>query len=75
LNFPLDDGTYLELMRRALPGDTNGDAHVDVVDLLILVYTFGLCDGDEGYNGNADFNFDGCIDVVDLLKLVYSFGT
>jgi hypothetical protein len=58
-----------------VPGDTNGDSHVDVADLLHLVYAFGTNWGDAAYNPACDFNRDGAVDVVDLLILVHSFGT
>jgi hypothetical protein len=59
----------------AVVGDLNGDASVDVVDLLIFVETFGKVQTDPGFNAEADFNCDGSIDVVDLLTFVDNFGT
>ena len=56
-------------------GDANGDGHVDVVDLLDVVYSFGTVKGDAGFDPTCDFNHDGAVDVVDLLDLVYNFGT
>lgn len=58
-----------------LDGDANGDAMVDVVDLLILVDAFGSAQGDPAYDFWADFNRDGLVDVVDLLTLVGTFGS
>ena len=58
-----------------LPGDIDGDGHVDVVDLLLLVDAFGSVTGDANYDARCDFNHDGSVDVVDLLDLVYNFGT
>jgi hypothetical protein len=55
--------------------DANGDGQVDVVDLLMLVYSFGTLKGDAGYDPTCDFNHDSAVDVVDLLDLVYNFGT
>jgi parallel beta-helix repeat protein len=55
--------------------DASGDGHVDVVDLLDLVYSFGTVVGDLGFDAKCDFNHDGAVDVVDLLNLVYNFGT
>ena len=58
-----------------MPGDVDGDSHVDVVDLLYLVDAFGSMTGDANYDARCDFNNDGAVDVVDLLDLVYNFGT
>jgi hypothetical protein len=55
--------------------DATGDGHVDFVDLLKLVYSFGTLKGDAGFDPACDFNHDGAVDVVDLLDLVYRFGT
>jgi hypothetical protein len=57
------------------PGDVDGDGHVDVSDLLYLVYAFGSATGDANYNPACDFNHDGAVDVEDLLWLVLNFGT
>jgi hypothetical protein len=57
-----------------LPADIDNDGHCDVIDLLYFVETFGLVQGDPGYNPDADFNADSGIDVVDLLILVDYFG-
>jgi hypothetical protein len=53
-----------------VPGDANGDGFVDVVDLLMLVGSFGTASGDPLYDAACDFNNDGFVDVVDLLILV-----
>ncbi len=55
-------------------GDASGDGHVDVVDLLYMVETFGLSRSQPGFYAEADLNGDGTVDVVDLLILVDSFG-
>jgi hypothetical protein len=57
-----------------VPGDTNGDGHVDVVDLLGLVYSFGTSDGDPAFDPACDFNDDDSVDVVDLLIMVDFWG-
>jgi hypothetical protein len=57
-----------------VPGDVDGDGHVDVVDLLYLVDAFGSMTGDANYNPASDFNSDGSVDVVDLLIMVENFG-
>jgi hypothetical protein len=58
-----------------VPGDVDGDGHVDVVDLLYFVDAFGSVTGDSNYDPRCDFNSDGSVDVVDLLILVENFGT
>ncbi len=57
-----------------IPGDTNGDASVDVLDLLTLAAAYGSVAGDPNYDPAADFNSDGSVDVNDLLILVKYFG-
>ncbi len=57
-----------------IPGDVDGDGHVDVVDLLYFVDAFGSVIGDANYDPRCDFNDDGSVDVVDLLDLAYNFG-
>ncbi len=58
-----------------LDGDVDGDGHVDVIDLLWLIDTFGKSAGDAGYNAACDFNGDGAVDVIDLLTMIGNFGT
>ncbi len=77
------DGTqddYNVLFRRldlggGLPGDCDGDGHVDVIDLLSLIDSFGRSAGEVGYNFACDFDCDTIVDVLDLLDLVGQFGT
>jgi hypothetical protein len=55
-----------------VPGDLNGDGVVDVLDLLILLDTWGTCaDPDDC---PADLNRDGEVDVLDLLILLDNWG-
>ncbi len=58
----------------AIPGDVNGDGHVDVVDLLFLADAWGSVTGNANYNAACDLNGDGSVDVVDLLILVENWG-
>jgi len=57
-----------------VPGDINGDNHVDISDLLILAQTFGSQRGQGSYSYLADLNADGCVDILDLLELAQYFG-
>jgi hypothetical protein len=70
VGFSLDNVTFSS----PLPGDVDGDGHVDVVDLLYFVDAFGSASGDANYDPTCDFNSDGSVDVVDLLILVENFG-
>ncbi len=57
------------------PGDIDGDGHVNVVDLLYLADSWGVCLGDASFNPACDLNSDDCVDIVDLLILSDSWGT
>jgi hypothetical protein len=51
------------------PWDLNGDGNVDVVDLLMVIASWGPC-----ADCPADLNNDGLVNVVDLLALIANFG-
>ncbi len=57
-----------------LVGDINGDGMVDVVDLALLLMSYGTCDGDPDYNPDADLDGSGCIDLADLGMLLANYG-
>lgn len=57
------------------PGDANGDGRADVSDLLTLAASYGLSQGQPGYNAACDFNGDNVVDGADLLILAGYFGT
>lgn len=50
---------------RKCAGDANADGRVDLADLSIVVASWGLCFGDEGYDPLADLNWDGCVGLAD----------
>lgn len=64
-----------ELANSSTPGDINGDSHVDILDVLVMLQAFGASTGDAQYDSNCDLNGDGIVDVSDLLILVDNFGT
>jgi hypothetical protein len=51
------------------PWDLDGDGNVNVVDLLIVIASWGPCAGCP-----ADFSGDGFVNVVDLLALIGNWG-
>ena len=55
-------------------GDTNGDGHVDVIDLLRMAGSWGRSQGEAGYDLRCDPNNNGSVDVVDLLILADDWG-
>lgn len=57
------------------PGDINGDGHVDLTDLSLLLSAFGTCIGDPGFHYGADFDGSGCVDLADLSTMLANFGT
>ncbi|HMQ15352.1 MAG TPA: hypothetical protein PKC49_05200, partial [Phycisphaerae bacterium] len=68
----VDMGAYEH--QASIPGDANGDGHVDQVDLGILLSAFGACAGDPQFNPAADFDGDECIGQPDLGLLLANFG-
>jgi parallel beta-helix repeat protein len=48
-----------------IPGDLDGDCDVDGADRNILRASLRKCEGDEGYNADADYDGDGCITFGD----------
>jgi hypothetical protein len=55
-------------------GDSNGDGHVDLQDLLTFGSTLGKRAGDAGYLAHFDYTGDGHVDFGDLLQLLRRFG-
>ena len=49
-----------------LQGDANRDGVVDATDGGIIAASLGLCEGDAGFDPNADLNGDGCVNVLDV---------
>jgi probable HAF family extracellular repeat protein len=64
------------LLTPLLLGDLNGDGHVDVSDLLLLLAAWGTCPAGSSPAPPcpADFNGDGVVDVSDLLILLANWG-
>jgi hypothetical protein len=54
----------------ACPGDFNGDGFVNIVDLLVLLGSWGPCDAP----CPVDLNGDGVVDILDFLDLLNLWG-
>jgi hypothetical protein len=59
----------------ALYGDFDGDADVDIFDLLKFRQSYNSGIGDENYNSLVDFHSDDRIDIFDLLEFRRRYGT
>jgi hypothetical protein len=55
-------------------GDSDGDGHVDLGDLLHFAGTLGKRAGDPGYLWYFNYDGDGRVDVGDLLQLLRRLG-
>ncbi|AZZ99255.1 dockerin type I domain-containing protein [Pseudoalteromonas sp. R3] len=56
-------------------GDSNGDNHIDIADLTLLLGAYRSVEGEQnGYVMAADFNRDGAINLRDLTLLGANFG-
>ena len=56
------------------PGDLVSDGMIDLTDVLALLESYSLCDGDEGFNPAGDFDNSGCITLSDLAYLLSVYG-
>jgi hypothetical protein len=63
-----------EVVAPSIPGDLNGDGVVDVLDLLILLDSWGACKDCSPGACPADFNNDCNVDVLGLLFLLDNWG-
>jgi len=57
-----------------LHGDLDGDGDVDLADLMIMVNSFGLSEGEPLFDERADIDGNGVVDLSDLLTLANEFG-
>ena len=69
--FPASNTTRFKVR---LLGDVNGDAKVDIKDLVLLIKAFGSYPDKPNWNPNADLNNDGKVDIKDLVLLIKHFG-
>jgi hypothetical protein len=64
------DGT----IKVKIPGDVNGDDHVDIFDALDASASFGSVPGSPNWNPDCDINGDEIVDIFDLIILAGNFG-
>jgi len=56
-------------------GDLNNDGSIGIADFTLMAASFGLSQGDDGYNPLADINGDDTVNIFDLTILGAHFGT
>jgi len=77
MTFQLNDKTPFQAtqtIKVRMPGDTNADGEVDIIDLAFVGYCFGSNPGDPRWKDAADENEDGTIDVFDLISVLLNYG-
>lgn len=59
-----------------MPGDVDRNGTVDVIDVMLVVGSLGLSQGEQGYNILilADLNGNGVVDVSDVIEVIDGFG-
>lgn len=55
-------------------GDVTADGRTGVADLARVLASFGLCEGESGFDLVSDLDRSGCIDAVDLMIALEDFG-
>jgi hypothetical protein len=68
------DGNWEIYYRSSLAGDVNEDNQTNVMDLTIVSLSYGMLEGEPGYNPDADINKDGIVDMRDLRIVAYYLG-
>lgn len=56
-----------------LGGEANGDAAIDLLDLVTVAGAFKTCEGDTGFAESADITASGCVDIFDLVLVGANF--
>ena len=61
--------------KAVIPGDVDGDSHVDILDAINASYSYGKGLGDAGWNPLTDLNGDNTTDIFDFVMLASLFGS
>ena len=57
-----------------IPGDTNSDGQVNILDAALLALAFSSISGGPNWNPNADVNGDNKVNILDCIILANHFG-
>jgi hypothetical protein len=55
-------------------GDANLDGRIDILDFSLLASSYGLAEGQPGYESRADFDGDGAVGLLDFSLLASNYG-
>jgi len=68
------DNNIFIAINPVIPGDTNGDGQVNILDAILLAFAFSSVPGSHNWNPNADINGDDVINILDCIILASHFG-
>ena len=74
INLNNNEFVVYDAVKVKMPGDVDGSAKVDYIDLFALAAAYGAEKGDPRYNLQADFNVPGKVDYLDLFALAATYG-
>jgi hypothetical protein len=57
-----------------LGGDCDSDDNINIMDAGLVSFSFGLSQGQFGFDPHADINGDGIVDIYDLVMIGNNFG-
>jgi parallel beta-helix repeat protein len=69
------DNTYLYgFVAVTIPGDVDGNYHVDIYDVVKTCTYYGTQEGDPEYEANCDIDGDGDVDIYDIAVMCNHYG-
>ena len=57
-----------------IPGDINGDYHVNILDIVKIAAIYASKMGDPEFNPNSDLDNDGVITILDVVLCAIHYG-